>query len=107
MSATHARATGGPSKAVDPPPTSTVLGGRPLSRLKIGAKLNLGFGVLVLLTTVVIGLSFFASERAATNMSRTTDLRAPSTLASSRAQANLLKMLADVRGYLALGDESY
>ncbi|MCZ6506982.1 MAG: HAMP domain-containing protein, partial [Acidobacteria bacterium] len=107
MSVTHARATGGPSKAVDPPPTSRVLGGRLLSRLKIGAKLNLGFGVLVLLTAVVIGLSFFASERAATNMSRTTDLRAPSALTSSRAQANLLKMLADVRGYLALGDESY
>ena len=84
-----------------------MLGGRLLSRLKIGAKLNLGFGVLVLLTAGVIALSFFGSERATTNMSRTTDLRAPSTLASSRAQADLLKMLGDVRGYLALGDQSY
>ena len=75
--------------------------------MSIGAKLNLGFGVLVLLTMVVIALSYVASERASTNMTRTTDLRAPSTLVSSRAQANLLKMLADVRGYLALGDQSY
>ena len=74
------------------------LGSRLLRRLKIGAKLNLGFGVLLLLTIVVIVLSFFASERASTNMTVTTDLRAPSTLASSRAQASLLKMVADVRG---------
>jgi class 3 adenylate cyclase/CHASE3 domain sensor protein/putative methionine-R-sulfoxide reductase with GAF domain len=96
----------GPSDGSSQGP-ARVLGGWLLSRLKIGAKLNLGFGVLVLLTAGVIALSFFASERATTNMSRTTDLRAPSTLASSRAQADLLKMLADVRGYLALGDQSY
>lgn len=79
----------------------------PLRRMRIGTKLNLGFGVLVLITLVVIGLSYLASERATTNMTLTTDLRAPSTLASSRAQADLLKMVADVRGYLVLGEESY
>jgi HAMP domain-containing protein len=40
-------------------------------------------------------------------MSRTADLRAPTALASEQAQANLLRMLADVRGYLALGDRAY
>ncbi len=32
---------------------------------------------------------------------------APTALASALAHANLLIMLADVRGYLALGDEEY
>ena len=73
----------------------------------IGAKLNLGFGVLVALTVVVIALSIFASQRATKSMGRTAEVRAPTTLASERAQADLLKMLADVRGYLALGDQSY
>ena len=82
-------------------------GRSPLKRMKIGAKLDLGFGVLVLLVIVVIALSYFASEQANLNMTRTADRRAPLTLASARAQANLLEMLADVRGYLALGDESY
>ncbi|TIT60245.1 MAG: adenylate class-3/4/guanylyl cyclase, partial [Mesorhizobium sp.] len=41
------------------------------------------------------------------NINRTTDLSAPSAVASARAQANLLRMLGEVRGYLALGDESY
>lgn len=83
------------------------LGGRLLRRMTIGAKLSLGFSILVLLTIVVIGLSYWASELATTNISRTTDLRVPTALNSARAQANLLKMLADVRGYLALGDDSY
>ena len=90
-----------------PPRHAEALGSRLLRRFKIGAKLNLGFGVLLFLTIIVIVLSLFASERASTNMTVTTDLRAPSTLASSRAQASLLKMLADVRGYLALGEQSY
>ena len=41
------------------------------------------------------------------NINRTSDLRAPSALASARAQANLLRMLGEVRGYLALGDEVF
>ncbi len=77
------------------------------NNLKIGSKLNIGFGFLVALTLVVIGLSYLGSFRATTNINRTSDLSAPTALSSARAQANLLRMLADVRGYLALGDESY
>ena len=78
-----------------------------LGSLKIGAKLNIGFGILVALTLAVIGLSYLSSDRAAGNMTRTSELRAPTALAAARAQANLLKMLADVRAYLALGDQEY
>ena len=77
------------------------------NNLKIGSKLNIGFGFLVVLTLVVIGFSYLGSLRTTTYINRTSDLSAPTALASARAQANLLRMLADVRGYLALGDESY
>ncbi len=78
-----------------------------LRRVNIGSKLNVGFGVLVALTLAVIGVTYISSDRATTNISRTNDVRAPTALASARAQANLLKMLGDVRGYLALGDQQY
>jgi len=77
------------------------------NNLKIGSKLNISFGFLVVLTLVVIGFSYLGSLRTTTYINRTSDLSAPTALASARAQANLLRMLADVRGYLALGDESY
>jgi CHASE3 domain sensor protein len=79
----------------------------PLCRMNIGVKINLGFGALVLTTLMVIALSILAGHRVANNMAVTADLRAPSTLASSRAQTELLRMLADVRGYLALSEEGY
>ena len=78
-----------------------------LRRVNIGSKLNLGFGVLVALILAVIGFTYISSDRATTNISRTSEVRAPTALASARAQANLLKMMADVRGYLALGDQQY
>src|SRR5262245_3528475 len=86
---------------------ATVVGGRLLGRLNIGEKLTLGFGTLVSLTLIVVGLNYLGSFKAVTNMNRTSDLRAPSALASAQAQADLLRMLSEVRGYLALGDEAY
>jgi CHASE3 domain sensor protein/GAF domain-containing protein len=73
----------------------------------IGRKLTLGFGILVLLIFVSAGVSYLGSGRATQEIMRVTDVRAPTALDASRAQANLLRMLADVRGYLALGDQTY
>ena len=84
-----------------------MLRGGPLGRLGLGAKLSLGFGVLVILGLIDQVLIFRASERAATSITRTTDALAPSALEAARAQANLLRMVGDVRGYLALGDRRY
>lgn len=83
------------------------LGGRFFNNLDIGGKLTVGFGMLGALTLLVVALSYLASGRATTNINHTTDVSAPAALAAARAQANLLSMLADVRGYLALGDETY
>src|SRR4051812_10543574 len=82
-------------------------GGKFLMNLSIGGKLTLGFAVIVVLTLSVVGLSYLSSSQASSRIRTTTELRAPLALASSKAQANLLTILGDVRGYLALGDEEY
>jgi class 3 adenylate cyclase/CHASE3 domain sensor protein len=76
-------------------------------RMKIGPKLRIGFGFLILLMLVGYGSGIVAGNRATAEIDRTTNLRAPLALASGQAQANWLKMEADVQAYLALGDESY
>jgi CHASE3 domain sensor protein len=75
--------------------------------LNIGARLIIGFGVLVILTLLGAGFSYVGSDNATKNINLTADVRVPTALVSSRAQANLLKMLGDVRGYLALGEQQY
>jgi CHASE3 domain sensor protein/GAF domain-containing protein len=82
-----------------------------INDLNIGPKLTIAFGILVILTLLVVGLSYTASRQATVNIDRTDEVRVPIVLASARAQANLLRMQADVRGYLALEEpvfrESY
>ncbi len=74
---------------------------------KIGVKLMIGFGVLVVLTFVAAGVSYFGSSQATSRIDRTGIVRVPAALSASQAQADLLRMLSDVRGYLALGDNKY
>jgi methyl-accepting chemotaxis protein len=76
-------------------------------KLKIVPKLVLGFGILTALMLVGYGLGISASNLATQEINRTTNLRAPTTLASARAQANLLELVADLQAYLALGDSQY
>jgi methyl-accepting chemotaxis protein len=72
----------------------------------IAAKLAMGLGLLGLLTSIAIAVGLIAGARATANIDLTTERRAPITLASSRAQADMLRMVGAVRGYLALGDQS-
>ena len=73
----------------------------------IGRKLDIGFGILVILTLSVVALSYLGGAQATRTIEQTEQLRVPMVLASSQAQANLLSMLASTRGYLALGDQTY
>ena len=50
---------------------------------------------------------FFGSVAATEGINSTIELRFPVAVVSSRAQANLLRMLGDVRGYLALGQDDF
>jgi signal transduction histidine kinase/CheY-like chemotaxis protein/CHASE3 domain sensor protein len=78
-----------------------------LSRLSIGGKLTLGFGVLVALTLVVVLVAYLAGTQATNSIERTSDEQAPAARAATSAHANLLQMLSDVQAYLAHGDAEY
>ncbi|MEB3882856.1 ATP-binding protein [Lyngbya sp. CCY1209] len=75
--------------------------------LSISHKLNLGFGTLVLLTLLVAGRSYVGSLQAKINITRTQELRVPTALNSARAQTHLLKMVSNLRGYLATGESEF
>ncbi len=81
--------------------------GGSFANLKISRKLALAFGFLVILTLLGGLVSYQGSRQASVNIARTGDVRVPAALTASRAQANLLRMQADVRGYLALGEKQY
>jgi class 3 adenylate cyclase/CHASE3 domain sensor protein len=76
-------------------------------KLKIGPKLVIGFGILIVLMLVGYGVGISSSNQARQEIDRTTNLRAPTTLVASQAQANLLELVADLQAYLALGDFEY
>lgn len=78
-----------------------------MRNLDIGVRLLIGFGILVILTLLIGLLGYLGSRSATANIDSTGDVRVPTALASSRAQADLLRMLGDVRGYLALGEDSF
>jgi CHASE3 domain sensor protein len=78
-----------------------------IRKLTIGSKLAIGFGILVLLVFVVVGLSYVASSNATRKIDTTDRELVPTALASAEALANLLRMLGDARGYLALGDPEF
>ncbi len=74
------------------------------NNLNLGHKINLGFAALVLVLLLIVGVIFAAGSAATDKINLTVDVRVPTTLAATSAQANLLKMQAAVRGYLAVGD---
>lgn len=82
-------------------------GAQAFSNLNIGQKLIIGFSILVVLTLLIITISYQSSQQATTIINRTGELRVPAARVAANAQANLLKMLAATRGYLALGDRVF
>lgn len=78
-----------------------------LRRIRISNKLTIGFSILVLLTLLVAGLGYFSSDEATQKIQNTDQLRVPIALEAAAAETNLLRMLSDTRGYLALGDERF
>lgn len=82
-------------------------GAQIFSNLNITLKLLLGFGLLVILALLIIGISYQGSQEATTIINRTGELRVPAARVAANAQANLLRMLAATRGYLALGEQEF
>ncbi len=73
-------------------------------RLGVGDKLTLGFGALAAVTLLVVALALAGGQRLAGDIALAEQLRLPAVLASTQAQASLLKMQLHVRGYLVLSD---
>jgi signal transduction histidine kinase len=78
-----------------------------LGQVKLGKKINLSFGALVVLTFLVVGQTYLSSVQAIDKIRQTQQVRIPSALASAEAQKELLRMLSDVRGYLATGESEF
>ncbi len=78
-----------------------------IRNLSIGSKLSGGFGILVVLILVVMGLSYMAGSQAITTINTTDRVRVPAALMSAHAQLHLHDMVGNIRGYLALGDSHY
>lgn len=82
-------------------------GAKFVKNLTIGTRLLIGFGILVVITLIGVLVSYTGSRSATTSIDSTVQFRAPVALAASAAQADLLRMIGDVRGYLALGDQEF
>jgi len=72
--------------------------------LGIGTRLTLGFGALAGVTSLVVLLAWGAGQRVTADIELAELVRRPASLASTQAQANLLRMQLHVRGYLVLSD---
>jgi CHASE3 domain sensor protein len=82
-------------------------GAKLFKNLKIGTKLTIGFGIMVVIVLLVALFSYLGSVPATESINRTDDLRVPTALTSTSAQANLLKMISSAQGYLALGNQEF
>ncbi|MBF2035988.1 MAG: CHASE3 domain-containing protein [Leptolyngbyaceae cyanobacterium T60_A2020_046] len=72
--------------------------------LKITQKLNLSFGVLVTINFFVVGMIFVGGLNVSHTLGNTQKIHFPAALISAQAQANLLRMLVNLQGYLATGE---
>lgn len=70
----------------------------------IGAKLSIGFGVLIGITLLVVGLGFVAGQSATRKISATEELHEPVLRAATEAQASLLGNQLHLRNYLVWGN---
>ena len=75
--------------------------------MRIGAKLALAFGIVAAFTLLSVSIVVVSHLRANQAISVTADVHVPTALLADQAEAELLKMQADLNGYLALGDAQY
>jgi signal transduction histidine kinase/DNA-binding response OmpR family regulator len=75
-----------------------------LRRRRIGEKLNLGVGLILLVLFLMIGKQLWHSREDAETTLNTKERLFPKVLFSSRAQHHLVEMRSHIRGYLATGD---
>lgn len=75
--------------------------------LKIGTKIILGLTAMLAVTGLIVVISFIGTTNSQVLTTRVQDLRVPTENTSADARSQLLTMLANIRGYLSLGDQVF
>lgn len=75
--------------------------------MTITKKLIISFGALILLILILAAFSFGGTIQVTEKIRQTEEVSMPVALASARAQADLLRMVGAMRGYLVLGEPAY
>lgn len=75
--------------------------------LSIDKKLILSFGLLVSITFLVVGTIFISGLGISYQVSQTRQVHVPTALTGAQAKTDLLKMMSNVRGYLATAESEF
>ena len=78
-----------------------------LARLKISHRLLAGFGMMLLLLALAVGVALWKVDEIARGSERIASLRAPTALTAERLTADLQGTLAGLRGYMLTGKEGF
>lgn len=72
--------------------------------ISIGHKLAIGFGLLIILTMFNAAVSFLANADAVATITQVKTIQAPAVLVSAHAESDVLRMFADIQGYIIVDD---
>lgn len=73
----------------------------------LSRKLGLGFGFITMLLTVIVIINVYEIGASLRIVHRMTTLRVPTSTASRRAESALNRVMANLRGWVLLGNESF
>ena len=75
--------------------------------MKIRQRLILGFGVLVLLLAVSVGVTLYSTKSIKQTTDRIVDLRIPTAETCNHIVASIQESIASLRGYMLTGNEGF
>ncbi len=78
-----------------------------ISNMKISQKLIGGFAIVLVVLTVVVGLTLFEVSAISKDNARIVDLRMPTASASQRMVQNIYASLASLRGWMLVGNTAF
>ena len=89
------------------PSAQPPVGGARATGASVRARLTLGFGATVLVLAIAVGTTLYQTSANEARMTRITELRVPTALASADLTAQVFASLAALRGWLVTGDPAH
>src|SRR5215213_591411 len=77
------------------------------ARLKISHRLMAGFGMMLVLLALAVGVALWKVDEIARGSERIATLRAPTALTAERLTADLQGTLAGLRGFMLTGKDGF